>query len=277
MLNASAGSRETWRRRLHAMLEPRHHGGLTLLNKLLSLTIVLSVLSAVLESEPTLSDAHEQLFAWLEEGFGIIFTIEYLVRLWTSAEDARYHDGLRGKLRFIRSPAALLDLLAITPFFVVAIGSEAYVLRLFRLLRVLRLARLGRFSTALTHLIQAVASRRYELAMSALVALVLMLVSSTVLYIVEGDVQPEAFGSIPRAMWWSIVTLTTVGYGDVHPVTVLGKVFAGATALTGIGLIAMPTGILAAAFSDALERQRSRAGRRAGPADDAAPADDAPL
>lgn len=263
MTTSSTSNRHTLRRRLYAMLEPRQHGGLTLLNKALSLSIVLSVLSAVLESEPTLSDAHEQVFAWLEEGFGIIFTTEYLVRLWTSAEDPRYGESLRGKLQFIASPAAVLDLLAITPFFVVAIGSEAYVLRLFRLLRVLRLARLGRFSTALTHLIQAVTSRRYELAMSALVALVLMLVSSTVLYIVEGEVQPDAFGSIPRAMWWSIVTLTTVGYGDVHPVTVLGKIFAGATALTGIGLIAMPTGILAAAFSDALERQRALAGRQA--------------
>jgi voltage-gated potassium channel len=88
----------------------------------------------------------------------------------------------------------------------------------------------------------------------------LLLISSTFLYLVEGDAQPEAFGSIPRAMWWSIATLTTVGYGDVIPVTALGRVFSGVTAIIGIGLIAMPTGILAAAFSDGLERRRNKVG-----------------
>ena len=117
----------------------------------------------------------------------------------------------------MRSPAAVLDLLALAPLLFVFIGSEAYLFRLFRLLRVLRLAKLGRFSTAWEHVGQAVSSRRYELIMSAALALLLMLISSTLLYLVEGQAQPATFGSIPRAMWWSICTLTTVGYGDATP------------------------------------------------------------
>jgi voltage-gated potassium channel len=140
--------------------------------------------------------------------------------------------------------------------FLTFFGNETSILRLFRLIRILSLAKLGRYSSAIRAMAEAVKSRRYELLMSLAIAGMLLLTSSTLLYIVEGDAQPATFGSIPRAMWWSIATLTTVGYGDVIPVTVVGRVLAGLTAITGIGLIAMPTGILAAAFSDAIQRQR---------------------
>ena len=109
---------------------------------------------------------------------------------------------------------------------------------------------------ALSLLVDAVHTRRFELAASLVIGAVLLVVSATLLYVVEGMAQPETFGSIPRAMWWSIATLTTVGYGDVTPVTPLGKLCAGAIAILGIGVIAMPTGILAAAFSDALQARR---------------------
>jgi voltage-gated potassium channel len=135
------------------------------------------------------------------------------------------------------SVPALIDLLAILPGLFVFVGSEAFVVRLFRLLRILRLARLGRFSHAIHAITTAVQSRQYELLMSLTIAAILLLVSSTLLYLIEGTVQPDRFGSIPRAMWWSIATLTTVGYGDVFPVTPLGR-------------------ILAAAFSDAIQMQR---------------------
>ncbi len=167
--------------------------------------------------------------------------------------------GLRfGRLRYMLTPAALLDLAALLPPLLTLAGGETFLLRAARLLRILRLARLGRFSTAMQHIGVAIRSRRYELLLSLGVAFGLLLTSSTLLYLAEQEAQPENFGSIPRAMWWSIATLTTVGYGDVYPLTALGKFFAAITALTGIGLIAMPTGILAAAFSDALQRQSER-------------------
>lgn len=107
---------------------------------------------------------------------------------------------------------------------------------------------------------QAIAQRRHELGISAVVAIGLMLTSSTALYLAERGLQPEEFGSIPRAMWWSVATRTTVGYGDIVPVTALGRLFAALTAVTGIGLIALPTGILAGAFSEALHSIRETAG-----------------
>ena len=210
---------------------------------------------AILESEPTVLNGRERLFLALEIVFTAIFAIEYVARLWVAGENPKY-SGALGRLHYAVTPAAVIDLLALAPLFLGILGSESFLLRLFRLLRILRVARLGRFSNAFEAISTAVRSRRYELLMSVGLATLLLLVSSTMLYLIEGDHQPETFGSIPRSMWWSIATLTTVGYGDVYPVTALGKLFAGVTAITGIGLIAMPTGILAAAFSEALQKRR---------------------
>jgi voltage-gated potassium channel len=250
------------RRRTHILLSPAAWSGrgLSPVNRGVSVLIVISIALAVLESEPTLLDQYTRMFSIAEYVLTGAFVVEYVARLWSSAEDPRYGEGLRGRIRYAMSPAALLDLLAISPLLLASVGSEAFLFRLLRLLRILRLAKLGRYSSAAAEIVEAVRSRRYELVASLVCALVLLLISSTFLYLVEGDAQPEAFGSIPRAMWWSIATLTTVGYGDVIPVTALGRVFSGVTAIIGIGLIAMPTGILAAAFSDGLERRRNKVG-----------------
>jgi voltage-gated potassium channel len=251
--------RQSLRHRVYVMLFPAAWPGrgLSPANKCVSALILVSIGLAILESEPSLFERYPFAFAVPEFVLTIVFALEYAARLWSSAEDPRFGTGLRGRLRYALSLAALLDLLAISPLFLSAVGSEAFLFRLLRLLRILRLAKLGRYTRATVEIIEAVRSRRYELVASLVCALVLLLISSTFLYLVECDAQPEAFGSIPRAMWWSIATLTTVGYGDVIPVTPLGRVFGGATAIIGIGLIAMPTGILAAAFSDALARRRA--------------------
>jgi len=149
-----------------------------------------------------------------------------------------------------------VDLAAVAALATPLLAGDAAALRLFRILRILSLARLGRFGRAFSALGEAVRARGYELVASAAVAGTLLLLTSTLLYLVEGVAQPDAFGSIPRAMWWSVATLTTVGYGDVFPITGLGRLLAGATAVTGIGLIALPTGILASAFSDAIQKRR---------------------
>ena len=245
----------TLRERAYLQLEPsaRSEPRLSRANLFVCILIVSSVLVAILETEETLLARTEALFRYLEWVFTIAFLVEYGARLWVLGENPKYKDGIRGRLRYAVTPAALLDLLAIAPILVTFAGSEAFLLRLFRLLRVLRLARLGRFSEAMGYVAEAVRSRSHELCLSVGAALVLLILSATVLYLVEGEDQREAFGSIPRAMWWAVATLTTVGYGDVYPVTLLGKVFASVTAVAGIALIAMPTGILAAAFSDAMQ------------------------
>src|SRR5690606_15866140 len=154
---------------------------------------------------------------WLEVAVTVAFVIEYGLRLWVAGENPLYR-GPVGRLRYMVTPAALVDLLAIAPVLLGPFGGETFVLRLIRLFRILRVARLGRFSRAATAIAEALAARRYELVMSVVISGILLLITSTLLYIVEGGVQPEYFGSIPRAMWWSIATLTTVGYGDVVPV-----------------------------------------------------------
>lgn len=234
--------------------EAREQIGLSILNQVIGVLILLASLTAILETEPTLRASAPWLFPTLETIFVVVFIIEYLLRLYSIGEDPRYR-GLSGRLRYIFSFWALVDLVAILPYFLGFLAHDnAFLVRLLRLLRMLRLARLGRFSQAWAGLAVALRSRSYELWLSAGVAGLLLLFSSCCLYVVEASAQPEAFGSVPRALWWSIATLTTVGYGDVTPITALGKFFAGLTAVAGIGIIAMPTGILAAAFSDAFQK-----------------------
>lgn len=237
--------------------EARQQFGLSFLNKVICVLILLASLTAILETEPTLRESAPLLFPALETLFVVVFIIEYLLRLYSIGEDPRYR-GLGGRLRYIFSFWALIDLIAILPYFLgFMVHDNAFLIRLLRLLRMLRLARLGRFSQAWSALADALHSRSHELWLSAGVAGLLLLFSSCCLYVVEAAAQPEAFGSIPRALWWSIATLTTVGYGDVTPVTAIGKFFAGLTAVAGIGIIAMLTGILAAAFSDAFQKKHN--------------------
>jgi len=245
------------RQRLYHLLEPTAWGGpgLSPVNQAITVLICIAVALAILGSEPALHDGNEALFLFLEIVLTTIFMIEYGLRIWVAGEEETYK-GVWGRIRYALTPSAIIDLLAILPVFLLLLGGESLLLRLFRLLKILRLARLGRFSSGINAISAALKSRRYELFASFLACLIVLLVTSTLLYVVEGEEQPEQFGSIPRAMWWSIATLTTVGYGDVYPVTPLGRILAGFTAITGIGLIAMPTGILAAAFSDAVQEQK---------------------
>ncbi|MET1080570.1 MAG: ion transporter [Pseudomonas sp.] len=233
--------------------------GLSPLNTLVCVLILVSALLTMVETEDSVRLGHEGLFDSINLIFNALFLAEYLIRLWVCVENPKYQGPLLGRLRYALTPAALIDLLAIVPSLLIPTVNETLLLRIFRVLRILRLARLGRFTHALGLVSAALRERRFELLLTLMAAAFLLVLTSTLLYLVEGGVQPEAFGSIPRAMWWSIATLTTVGYGDVYPITALGRTLAALTAITGIGLIAMPTGILAAAFSSAMQHRRDAA------------------
>lgn len=254
----------SWRRWLYRNLHPSawHKRGLSPLNRLVVLVILLAVGLAVLQSEPTVYAGNEGLFRAAEIVLAAVFLVEYAARIWIAGENPDYGPTFAGRMRYALTLPALVDLLVLVSLFVTLVGAQGAVLRLVRLMRIITLAKLGRYSSALNAIGAAIHSRRYELTMSVVIAGMLLLVSSTLLYMFEGQGQPDDFGSIPRAMWWSIATLTTVGYGDAVPHTVIGRILAGFTAITGIGLIAMPTGILAAAFSDALTRQREQREQR---------------
>jgi len=218
--------------------------------------IGLACAAAVLQTEPTVVEGREALFDALELGFVAIFIVEYAIRLWIAPDLPQYAGRRLPRLRYALSWPALIDLAAILPVLLLATGSHSVLVRLLRLVRLVRFAKLARFSSALSYLFEAIHSRRFELVVSACVGVLLLVFCSTLLYVVEGDAQPENFGSIPRALWWAVVTLTTVGYGDAVPITALGKLCAGLTAVAGVMIIAMPTGILAAAFSDALQKRK---------------------
>jgi voltage-gated potassium channel len=246
------------RQQLHRALDPRARSakGLSPLNIALAALILLATLVAIMETEPTLDRIWGPTFAAAELTFGILFSVEYALRLWTAPERAPERSPWRERLRFVVSPAALADLVAIVASLSAVGGTGGMLLRLVRLGRILRLAKLGRMSRAFEHLVGAFSSRRDELLLSLCAALFLMTISATALYLVEGPIQPDKFGSIPRALWWAVATMTTIGYGDVYPISPIGKMLASLTAIFSIGLIAMPTGILASAFSDAIQRHR---------------------
>src|SRR5262249_37908767 len=152
---------------------------------------------------------HRQLFKMLDFGVGCFFAVEYGLRLWSAGERKIYR-GFRGRLRYMMTPFALLDLLIVVPFFL-TYSSNIFVARFIRLFRILAIAKAGRYSQAFVMVREAVLSRRHELALSFLLTCIVLLVASTVMWVVEPD---EEFRSIPRALWWGIITLTTVGYGD---------------------------------------------------------------
>lgn len=255
----------TLRRRIFIAFDPRARPepGLSKLNAVMSLAVIVCVLMAILDTEPSLSKSAPLFFRGAELFFLVLFSAEYIVRVWVAPEDPRYR-GVWGRLKYMLSPWAIIDLLAILPAMFASAGVAGLALRGLRILRLIRLARFGAFSDAAEAMGDAVQRRQYELMLTAGMGFLFMLTSATLLYFVEGPVQPDKFGSIPRALWWAVATLTTVGYGDVYPVTVVGKIMSAFTALAGIAFVAMPTGILAAAFSDAIRaRQESKAGKKA--------------
>jgi voltage-gated potassium channel len=253
---ASAGQR-----RVHALLDGHAEAGDPLdvaAYWALLAAIVAAVALMVLETVPSVAARWGAALAALDLALGVLFLAEYVARVWSAPAEARYADGWRGRLRYVRSPMALLDLVAVAALLLPHLAvdlRQARLVRLFALLRVGKLGRAGRASVMLYHV---VASRRADLVMAAGVVASLLLVGSTLVFFVEHDAQPDKFGSIPEAMWWGAATVTTVGYGDVYPVTAAGRVLGACLAMLGIASFALPTAILGAAFLEELQRQRAQ-------------------
>ena len=219
--------------------------------------IGLNVVAMVVGTVPAIDARFRGQLAVFEIASVVVFTGEYLARLWSARADPRF-SGSGGRMRFAGSPMAIIDLLAVLPFWLPFVGVDLRVLRVLRLFRIFRIAKLTRYSAALQVLADVARARRVELALAASMGGMVLLVASTLMYFAEHEVQPEAFSSIPAAMWWAVATLTTVGYGDVVPVTVLGRLLGASIAVAGIGMFALPTGILGAAFTEELQARRTR-------------------
>jgi len=217
--------------------------------------IVINVIAVVLETVETLADAYGTFFLYFEYFSVTIFSVEYALRIWTADQndDQRFHPPVKGRLRFAMTPMALVDAVAILPFYLEVFF--AIDLRFMRVFRLLRLLKLTRYSAALQMLGAAVYGQRRALGAAAVIIVTLLVFASSVIYLLEKDGQPEAFGSIPQAMWWGLATLTTVGYGDVTPISVAGRMFGGFIMVLGIGMFALPAGILATAFGNEISKR----------------------
>jgi voltage-gated potassium channel len=251
------GARAALRQKLYEVLEDEEwpHPASRWVYNVLAALIVVSVAAAVLDTVPSIRSGWNLWLTLVEYVCVLLFTLEYVARVWVCVEDraGRYDHPLWGRLRYIATPMAVIDLLAILPTYLALILPGDFLL--LRTLRILRILKITRYSPALATFEIVLVNERRSLAAAGTILAVALLLAAGALHHAEGDVQPEAFGSIPNAMWWAIITLTTVGYGDVVPVTALGRVLAGFVAVIGIGMFALPTAILGAGFAYELQKR----------------------
>lgn len=221
--------------------------------------IILNVLAVIAESVESIRLDYGQFLTGFETFSVAVFCLEYLLRVWSCTSAPRFQHPITGRLRYLFTPLAIVDLLAILPALLMWAGVDLRVLRILRLVRMFRLAKLGRYSKTLQTMVDIVRHKREELALSLMLMLTMLVIASSLMYTVENAQQPEAFSSIPASMWWGITTLTTVGYGDVYPVTAVGKLLAASISVIGIGLFALPAGIIASAFIELNGKEKSSA------------------
>jgi voltage-gated potassium channel len=257
------------RQHLYRLLETAHLGdrGSRIVDIGLIGLICISVAAVVLESMARLELRWSSQFYWLEVTTVCIFSVEYLLRVWCSVEAPASRvqgaSALQIRARYVLSFHAIIDLLAILPFYLMLLGMLDVDMRFLRAVRLLRILKLTRYSTAIDMLIACIVENGRSLAASFFILLVVMLLAAAGIYYFERTLQPVAFGSIPAAMWWAFVTLTTVGYGDVTPVTVGGRIFGAMIMVIGIGMVALPTGILASGYAQQLNQRQAKYRQRA--------------
>ena len=227
----------------------------------LIVVIVANMAAVVLESFDGLHDRFQAWFYLLEVVSVALFTVELLLRLWT-CDFLRPQSSRVGAVgRFLVSPIGIIDLLAILPFYLpFLIPVDLRVVRVLRLVRFLRLLKLTRYTRSVMTMGTVVRERRHELLVAVFLTALLLMVASTLMYYLESQVQPEAFPNILSSMWWAVATLTTIGYGDVFPVTDWGRLLSGIIAILGIGLVALPTAIISSGFVEALARTKGEGG-----------------
>jgi voltage-gated potassium channel len=245
------------RRRLYEILEhgPVGDGKGNIVARLTVTLIAINLVAVVAESVPSIEERYRSLFHVVEWVSLVILTIDYGLRLWLADQHIPYRHLRPGaaRWRYARSVDGIIDLVAVLPFWLAAMVPAD--LRVVLVFRVIRFLKLGRYSPGMRSLLDVLYAERRALTGCFVILLGASLIAATVMHLVERHVQPEKFGTIPDAMWWAIVTLGTIGYGDVVPVTPLGRVIASLTIFIGLIMIALPVGIIATAFAEQIHRR----------------------
>lgn len=220
--------------------------------------IVLNVIAIILETVPEINASLGQFFKVFEIVSVVIFSVEYVMRIYVSDLTHPSSGRIRSAFKFIFSAYGIIDLLAILPFYLpFLIKVDLRFLRILRLMRFLRVLKINRYNSSLNLIWTVIKEKRTELAITGFVTFLILLIASFLMYYIEGQAQPDKFPNIIACFWWAIATLTTVGYGDVYPITGFGKFVSGLIAILGIGLVALPTGIVSAGFMEKLSKKKS--------------------
>lgn len=251
----------TFRKKVFNLLEPSISGsrGAKVIEWFLILLIFANIISIILESVKDINARYEDFFQNLEYFSIAVFSVEYFLRIWTSVENPKYNFSRR---KYIFSGMAIIDLLSILPshldFVLGYIPVDLLFLRMFRLMRLFRLLKIARYLKALNIMQAVLKERKEQLLVSIVFILFLLVIVSTMMFYIENEAQPHQFSSIPATMWWGIATLTTVGYGDMIPLTPFGKMLGGVIAILGIGLFALPAGIFSSGLTEHMYGSRSK-------------------
>jgi voltage-gated potassium channel len=248
------------RRTLYRILETSagNRRGVSLVFNIVLISIItLNALAIVLHTVPAYNQKYERLFYDFELFSVLFFTVEYALRVWVCVENERYSHWFWGRVRYVLSATALIDLLAIAPFYITLFATDLAIVRILRLFRIFRLFRISKYSHAYRLILQIVREKKEELVLSLVMVGFMLIILSSLMYYVEHPAQPKIFSSIPATMWWGINAMATVGYGDIHPITPLGKLLAGLSAVVGIALFALPTGILVSGFTEQVRYQKA--------------------
>jgi voltage-gated potassium channel len=244
----------TLRRRLYLTLEPSEKGGVleTVFEVILIIIIIANIAAICLESVPSYQEEYHEFFRQFEIFSIAFFTAEYVLRLYSIVEHPKYRDSM-GRLRYAGTTLAIIDLLAFLPFYLTFVADFRF-LRIFRLMALFRLFKIARYLHALNIFKAVLKDRREQLVLSMIFLLFVLVIISFIMFYAERDAQPQKFSSIPATMWWGVETLTTVGYGDMVPITPLGKFLGAIFALAGVGLLALPAGILSSGFFEMIHK-----------------------
>ena len=219
--------------------------------------LILFSVASVFVGTLELSNVVRRGLVWFEGFASVVFTVEYALRIWTAPELYRDRSPWMARSRYVVSGMAIIDLLAILPFWLpMLLPGSMLGMRAFRLVRLLRIFKLNRYFDALAMVGKVIREKRRELVGSIIFVMILMLVSSLLVYAVEHDAQPGAFRNAFSGLWWAVATLTTVGYGDIYPVTAVGRILGAIIALLGIGMVAIPTSILSSGFLEHMSKKR---------------------